>query len=67
MEESNKKINTNEYEEEQIQQILLNESEKQKLEMDRELKESQDKEYQFSLEKDLLKIMMILILFQLKK
>jgi len=42
-----------EYEQEQIQQILLQESEKKKIEMDRELKESQDKEYQDSLKRDL--------------
>ena len=34
-----------EYEEEQLQQILLQESEKQKINMDRELRESQNKEY----------------------
>jgi hypothetical protein len=44
---------TKDFEEEQIQQILLNESEKQKLQMDRELKETQDKEYKRSLEIDL--------------
>lgn len=44
---------TKDFEEEQIQQILLNESEKQKLQMDRELKETQDKEYERSLEIDL--------------
>lgn len=58
MEQLDKNSKTNmeeEYEQEQIQQILLRESEKQKIEMDRELKEIQDKEYQDSLEADLQK------------
>ena len=45
--------NTEDYEQEQIQQILLEESKKQKFKMERELKISQDKEYQKCLEKDL--------------
>lgn len=40
------------YEEEQIQEILLKESEKKKIEMDRELKISQELEYQKALQKD---------------
>ena len=40
------------YEEEQLQQLLLQESEKQKIEMDRELREAQEKEYRECLEKD---------------
>lgn len=40
------------YEEEQIQEILLKESEKKKIEMDRELKISQELEYQEALQKD---------------
>ena len=40
------------YEEEQLQQILLQESEKRKIEMDRELREAQEKEYQECIEKD---------------
>ena len=43
----------NDYEQEQIQEILLKESEKQKIIMDRELRESQEKEYKESLEKDM--------------
>lgn len=42
------------YEEEQIQKILIQESEKRKVQMDRELRESQEREYQESLQKDLL-------------
>ena len=54
MEQSNQNTNMDEeYEQDQIQQILLQESEKQKLQMERELKESQDKEYQQSLETDI--------------
>ena len=34
------------YEDEQLQQLLMRESEKQKIAMDRELREAQDKEYQ---------------------
>ena len=41
--------NDNNFEQEQIQQILLNESEKQKILMDRELRETQEREYQESL------------------
>jgi hypothetical protein len=44
------------YEEEQLQQLLIQESEKLKIQMDRELRASQEKEYQESLEKDLLNI-----------
>ena len=40
------------YEEEQIQEILIRESEKQKIQMDRELKISQEIEYQEALKKD---------------
>jgi hypothetical protein len=40
------------YEEEQLQLLLLQESEKQKIEMDRELREAQEKEYQECVEKD---------------
>ena len=40
------------YEEEQIQEILLKESEKKKIEMDRELKLSQKLEYEQALKKD---------------
>ena len=40
------------YEEEQIQQILIEESEKQKILMDRELRETQEREYQESLKID---------------
>ena len=40
------------YEEEQLQQILLQESEKQKITMDRELREAQEKEYQECVDKD---------------
>jgi|MEHZ01.2.fsa_nt_MEHZ010406528.1_1 hypothetical protein len=40
------------YEEEQLQQILLQESEKQKIAMDRELREAQEKEYQECVDKD---------------
>tara|TARA_Y100000389_G_scaffold106878_1_gene103857 strand:- start:355 stop:633 length:279 start_codon:yes stop_codon:yes gene_type:complete len=41
------------YEEEQIQQILLQESEKKRIEMERELKLSQEKEYEASLKEDM--------------
>ena len=41
------------YEEEQLQRLLILESEKQKIQMDRELKEAQEREYQESLQKDL--------------
>ena len=41
------------YEEEQLQRLLILESEKQKIRMDRELKEAQEREYQESLQKDL--------------
>ena len=40
------------YEEEQLQLLLLQESEKQKIEMDRELREAQEKEYQECVDKD---------------
>jgi len=43
----------NEYEEEQIQKILIEESEKKRIQMDRELKISQEKEYEKALEIDL--------------
>tara|TARA_B100000214_G_C23911218_1_gene601395 strand:- start:298 stop:522 length:225 start_codon:yes stop_codon:yes gene_type:complete len=43
------------YEQEQIQQILINESEKQKILMDRELRETQEREYQESLKEDIRK------------
>ena len=41
------------YEEEQIQQILLQESEKKRIEMERELKLSQEKEYEAALKEDM--------------
>ena len=44
------------YEEEQLQQLLIQESEKHRIQMDRELRESQEKEYQESLKKDLLNL-----------
>lgn len=47
--------NRNEYEQEQIQQILIKESEKNKILMDRQLKESQEREYQESLKIDIQK------------
>lgn len=47
--------NDNNFEQEQIQQILLNESEKQKILMDRELRETQEREYQESLTEDIQK------------
>tara|TARA_B100000214_G_C23757612_1_gene530714 strand:- start:390 stop:614 length:225 start_codon:yes stop_codon:yes gene_type:complete len=47
--------NKNEYEQEQIQQILIKESEKNKILMDRQLKESQEREYQESLKIDIQK------------
>ena len=40
------------YEEEQLQQLLIQESEKQKIAMDRELREAQEKEYQKCLAED---------------
>jgi hypothetical protein len=43
------------YEEEQLQQLLILESEKQKIQMDRELREAQEREYQESLKEDLKK------------
>ena len=43
------------YEEEQLQQILIQEMEQQKLKSERELKEKQDLEYQKSLKKDMKK------------
>ena len=47
--------NKNEYKQEQIQQILIKESEKNKILMDRQLKESQEREYQESLKIDIQK------------
>lgn len=41
------------YEEEQIQQILLQESEKKRIEMERELKLSQEREYETCLKQDM--------------
>mgnify|MGYP001364591140 CR=1 FL=1 len=41
------------YEEEQIQHILLQESEKKRIEMERELKRSQEKEYESGLQQDM--------------
>ena len=41
------------YEEEQIQQILLQESEKKRVEMERELKLSQEREYEACLKQDM--------------
>lgn len=41
------------YEEEQIQQILLQESEKKRIEMERELKLSQELEYELGLQEDM--------------
>lgn len=41
------------YEEEQLQRLLILESEKQKIQMDQELREAQEREYQESLQKDL--------------
>ena len=41
------------YEEEQIQQILLQESEKKRLEMERELRLSQEREYKDGLQEDM--------------
>lgn len=41
------------YEEEQLQELLIQESEKQKVKMEREFREAQEREYQESLEKDL--------------
>ena len=50
-ESPNKEIS---YEEEQLQLLLLQESEKQKIEMDRELREAQEKEYRDCVEKDMI-------------
>ena len=44
------------YDDEQLQQFLIQESEKQKILMDREFKEQQEKEYQDSLNEDLIKL-----------
>ena len=44
------------YEEEQLQRLLIQESEKHKIQMDRELKKAQEREYQESLQKDLLNV-----------
>tara|TARA_Y100001958_G_C20819972_1_gene275355 strand:+ start:52 stop:312 length:261 start_codon:yes stop_codon:yes gene_type:complete len=41
------------YEEEQIQQILLQESEKKRIEMERELKLAQEREYKAGLQEDM--------------
>lgn len=41
------------YEEEQIQQILLQESEKKRIEMERELKLAQEREYEAGLQEDM--------------
>ena len=41
------------YEEEQIQQILLQESEKKRIEMERELKLDQEREYEAGLQEDI--------------
>ena len=49
MEELNNKDN---FEQEQIQQILIQESKQNKIKMDRELKEQQDREYEESLLND---------------
>jgi len=43
------------YEEEQLQQLLIQESEKHKIQMDRELREAQEKEYEESLQEDIKK------------
>ena len=43
------------YEEEQLQRLLILESEKQKIQMDRELREAQEREYKESLKEDLKK------------
>ena len=43
------------YEEEQLQRLLILESEKQKIQMDRELREAQEREYKESLKEDLQK------------
>lgn len=55
MEDKNEKNIESElsYEEEQLQIILIQESEKQKIQMERELRESQDREYHESLQKDI--------------
>ena len=44
------------YEDEQIQQILLQESEKKRVEMERELKLSQEREYEAGLQQDMQKM-----------
>jgi len=44
------------YEEEQLQQLLIQESEKQKIAMDRELREAQEKEYRECVEKDTIEV-----------
>ena len=44
------------YEEEQIQQILLQESEKKRIEMERELKLAQEREYEVGLQEDMKKM-----------
>lgn len=58
-ESSNKPDNNPEpelsYEEEQLQRLLILESEKQKIQMDRELREAQEREYKESLKEDLKK------------
>ena len=52
MEENKEELS---YEEEQLQQILIQEMEQQKLKSERELKEKQDVEYQESLKLDIKK------------
>ena len=44
------------YEEEQIQKILLQESEKKRIQMERELKLSQEREYEDGLQQDMQKM-----------
>lgn len=44
------------YEEEQIQHILLQESEKKRVEMERELKITQEREYESGLQQDMQKM-----------
>ena len=51
--EENKVTEELSYEEEQLQQILIQEMEQEKLKSERELKEKQDLEYQESLKQDL--------------
>ena len=54
MEQPNQNSNMDEeYEQEQIQHILLKESEKKRIEMERELKESQQQEYEVGLQEDM--------------